>query len=340
MKKDIICLKYLLEDKEFFFKHSQKDKIVKLSELIESIENGNYNSYKEKEKEINEYLSQPQSDVKQRILRKNSLVFLQIYNKQKEMHQDDEMKSLEESNNELNKYKPFLIGKKLNDVDPDLFNIFKTLNLDKESINQKADEIITLFGLEEKEYKNKIINSLMSLTYKDKLLKLINSLKQIIEVTNVKKGPFFKILNIVTSHLEKNEISNSIHFSIKVLQNYSIDIFDKNDILNKLLFKINEFPEILQFFKGNNFDKKMRENLKDSRVLDLFEQIFKFTKVFEYKDKISQMEDIEFIRAIKEEINARNKYVLNASDCIKVLDEVGNLSDIKSKVINIFKSFK
>ena len=333
MKKDIICLKYLLEDKEFFFKHSQKDTIVKLSELIESIENGNYNFYKDKENEINLYLSQSQSEVKQRILRKNSVVFLKIYNKQKEMHQEDELKILQESNNELNKYKPFLIGKKLNDVDAELFNIFKTMNLNKESIYQKADEIITLFGLDEKAYKSQVINSLMSLTYKDKILKLVNSLKQLIEVTKVKKGSFYNVLNIVISHLKQNEISNSIHFSIKLLQNYSIDIFDEKDNLIKLLIKIYEFPAILQFLVGNNLDEKMKENLKDSRVLDIFEQIFKFIKVFEDKDKISQMEDIELIRKIKEEINAKNKVVFNASDCIKVLDEVDNLSDIKSKVI-------
>ena len=231
MKKDICGLKYLLEDKEFFFKHSQKDNIEKLTKLIESIENGNYNNYKEKVNEINKYITPTKNEVQQRIVRRNSLVFLKIYNKQKEMHPNDEIKSLEESNNQLNKYKPFLLGKKLNKVDPELFNIIKSLNLNKESINQKADELISLFGVEEKAYKNQIINVLMSLTYKDKLLKLINSLKQIIEDTNVKKGPFYNILDISKSHLNKNEISNSIHFSIKVLQNYSIDIFDEKDNL-------------------------------------------------------------------------------------------------------------
>ena len=319
--------------KETYNKVKEKDTIIKLSELIESIEKGDYNFYKEKEKEICQYLTQLQSEVKQRIQRKNNVVFIEIYNKQKEIYQDDELKSLEESNKELNKYKPFLIGKKLNNVDPKLFNIFKSLNLNKEIINQIADEIITLFGLEEKVYKNQIINSLMSLTYKDKLLKLVNSLKQIIEVTNVKKGSFSNILNIVISHLKQNEISNSIHFSIKVLKTYSIDIFDEKDTFIKLLIKIYEFPEILQFLLGNNLDRKMKENLEDSRVLDIFEHIFKFIKVFEDKDKISQMEDIELIRTFKEEINGQKQVVFNTSDCRKLLDEVDNLSDIKSKVI-------
>ena len=202
----------------------------------------------------------------------------------------------------------------MNNVDAELFDIFKSLNLSKESISIIADELIALFDLEEKTYKNQIINSLMSLTYKDKLLRLVNSLKYIIEVTEVKKGSFYKILNIVISHLKQNEISNSLQFSARVLQTYSIDIFNEEDNSIKLLIKIYEFPEIIQFLLGNNLDSKFRE-------------------VFEEKDKISQMEDFELIRAIKEEINGQKKGSFNISDCVKILDEVDNLSDIKSKVI-------
>ena len=333
MKKHLNGLKFLLEDKEYFFKNSQKDKIANLKELINSIREGNYNFFEKKENEILGYLEPSQKEVKQRILRKNSLVFKEIYKKQTKQNPKDEIKSLEMSNKELNKYKPFLIGKKLNNVDAELLNIFKSLNLNKESINKIADELIKLFGLEEKTYKNKIINSLMSLTYKDKLLKLVNSLKQIIEVTKVKKGTFYNIINIVISHLNQNDLSNSVHFSIKVLQNYSIDMLNEKDDLIKLLIKIYDFPEIIQFLMGNDLDRKIREDLKDRKVLDIFEQFFKFFKVFEDKDKISQMEDIELIKAIKEEINGQKNVAFNTSDYIKQLDEVNNLSTIKSKVI-------
>jgi len=304
-----------------------------LEKLIKSIKNGNYNFYTQKEKEISEYLEPTLNEVQQRILRRNSSVFKEIYKRQKDIHPDDEIKCLEDSNKELDKYKPFLIGKNLNNVDTELFDIFKSLNLRKESITIIADELIALFDLEEKTYKNQIINSLMSLTYKDKLLRLVNSLKYIIEVTKVKKGSFYKILNIVISHLKQNEISNSLQFSARVLQTYSIDIFNEEDNSIKLLIKIYEFPEIIQFLLGNNLDSKFREDLQKRKALDIFEQIFKLIKVFEEKDKISQMEDIELIRAIKEEINGQKKGSFNISDCVKILDEVDNLSDIKSKVI-------
>ena len=333
MKKNICDLQNLLEDKEFFFQNSQKDNIVNLEKLIKSIKNGNYNFYIQKEKEISEYLEPTLNEVQQRILRRNSSVFKEIYKRQKDIHPDDEIKCLEDSNKELDKYKPFLIGKNLNNVDTELFDIFKSLNLSKESISFIADELIALFDLEEKTYKNQIINSLMSLTYKDKLLRLVNSLKYIIEVTKVKKGSFYKILNIVISHLKQNEISNSLQFSARVLQTYSIDIFNEEDNSIKLLIKIYEFPEIIQFLLGNNLDSKFREDLQKRKALDIFEQIFKLIKVFEEKDKISQMEDIELIRAIKEEINGQKKGSFNISDCVKILDEVDNLSDIKSKVI-------
>ena len=231
-------------------------------------------------------------------------IFLKIYDKQKEMHPNDEIKRIEESNNDINKYKPFLIGQKKNNIDIELSKIIKSENLNKESINKIADELITLFELEEKAYKKQIIISLMSLAYKDKLLKIVTSLKQIIELAKVKKGEFYKILDIIKPFLEKKEISISIDFSIRVLQNYSINIFDEEDNLIKLLIKLNEFPEIIQNLLEGNLDEITKKNLIGRKTIDTFEQTLKFLRIFQEKDKISELEDLQLIEKIRQEMKS------------------------------------
>ena len=231
-------------------------------------------------------------------------IFLKIYDKQKEMHPNDEIKRIEESNNEINKYKPFLIGQKKNNIDIELSKIIKSVNLNKDSINKIADELITLFELEEKAYKKQIIISLMSLAYKDKLLKIVTSLKQIIELAKVKKGEFYKILDIIKPFLEKKEISISIDFSIRVLQNYSINIFDEEDNLIKLLIKLNEFPEIIQNLLEGNLDEITKKNLIGRKTIDTFEQTLKFLRIFQEKDKISELEDLQLIEKIRQEMKS------------------------------------
>jgi hypothetical protein len=304
MKNAINDLEDLVEDKKFFFINSQKDNIKKLEELIKSIKEKNYNFFKEKENEINEHINPSKNEIKKRTYRRKSRAFLEIYNKLKEIHPNNEIKMLEESNNVINKYKPFLIGQKLNNVDIELYNIIKSLNLNKETIIKRADELITLFELDEKAYKKKIINSLISLTYRDKILKIVTSLKQIIELAKVKKGHLYKILDIIKSFLEKNEISISIDFSIRILQNYLIDIFDEEDNLIKLLISLNEFPEIIQNLLEGNLGEITKNNLIGRKTLDTFEQTLKFLKVFQEKDKLSELEDLQLITIIRQEIKS------------------------------------
>ena len=304
MKNAINDLEDLVEDKKFFFINSQKDNIIKLEELIKSIKERNYNFFKEKENEINELINPSKNEIRKRTYMRKCTIFLKIYDKQKEMHPNDEIKRIEESNNEINKYKPFLIGQKKNNIDIELSKIIKSVNLNKESINKIADELITLFELEEKAYKKQIIISLMSLAYKDKLLKIVTSLKQIIELAKVKKGEFYKILDIIKPFLEKKEISISIDFSIRVLQNYSINIFDEEDNLIKLLIKLNEFPEIIQNLLEGNLDEITKKNLIGRKTIDTFEQTLKFLRIFQEKDKISELEDLQLIEKIRQEMKS------------------------------------
>ena len=303
MKNAVNDLELLLEDKKFFFRISQKDNIIKLEELIKSIKSSNYKDFIIKENEINELINPSKTEIQKRTnIRKND-IFREIYKKQKEVYPTDEIKRLEESNNELNKYKPLLIGKEMDNLDAELSSIIISLNLNKESINKNADEIITLFELDEKAYKKHIIKSLSSLAYKDKLLKIVTSLKQIIEVAEVKKGAFYKILDIIISNLEKRGISNSINFSMSVLEKYLINIFDKENNLINLLFYINKFPGIIHYLLGGNLDDKFDQYKMDKNTLDIFEQIFKFLTVFRVKNKISELEDIQLINLIQQEIN-------------------------------------
>ena len=58
-----------------------------------------------------------------------------------------------------------------------------------------------ILNLENKNDKNKLINSILSLKYKEKIIKLVSSLKNIIEITKVKKDIFSSLLQTILSYL-------------------------------------------------------------------------------------------------------------------------------------------
>lgn len=185
-------------------------------------------------------------------------------------------------------------------VNEDLINIIKSLELNEVIINNEVDNLMKIFMLENMDDKNKLTNSILSLKYKEKIIKLISSLKNIFEITKVKKGIFSNLLNIIKSYLEKQQIVCTIQFSINILKSYSIDIFDENDNFNNILTKLSDYEtvQILYNTTEEEYKKKMEEiNDKD------YEENYKFIKIFKDKDEITKMKDKELLEKIKGELS-------------------------------------
>jgi len=203
---------------------------------------------------------------------------------------------LEKSNEKFNEYKSFLIGKDLSKADQDFINTIQKLNLDKESIYKIAKELIILYNLEENFYRNKIISSLISLSYKDKIQTIIRALINLIDETKVIKGHLYDVLKIILSYIEKEDIPKTVNMSIKILEAYSINILDENNSFIKLYSNSGNFPEIIQNYLLNNSDDKINGNS---------ERISRFLKSFDNLGELSKIKDVDLIKIIIGETNKR-----------------------------------
>ena len=309
-KSIINQLEKLKEYKAFFFPNSQKNEKEKLDKLIQEIKESNLNYCNINKDEINSYLSQLNEEVEERINKKNNSIYSRIYIKEKESSHD-ENKILEQSNVKFNEYKSFFLGKDLNKSNMDLTSILQSLNLNQESILKISNELMILYNLEENFYRNKIINSLMSLNYKDKIQKIISSLINLIDATKVKKGYFYDTLKIISSFMEKEDIPKTLNMSIKILKVYSIDILDENDSFTKLYYNSEKFPVIIQNYLLKNLDERTKGNS---------ERISRFLKAFDNIGDFSQMKDIDLIKKIIKETNKSRLYLI-PDNKVKIFNE-------------------
>ena len=309
-KSIINQLEKLKEYKAFFFPISQKNEKEKLDELAQKIKISSLNYCNVNKDEINRYLNQLNEEVEERINKKNNLIYSGIYKKEKESSHDENI-ILEKSNEKFNEFKSFLLGQDVNKTDMDLTRILKSLNLNKELVFKISDELMTLYNIKENFYRNKIINSLMSLSYKDKIKKIISSLTYLIDATKVKKGYFYDTLKIISSYMEKGNLPKTINMSIKILKAYSIDILDENDSFIKLYINSEKFPLIIQNYLLKNLDERTKGNS---------ERFSSFLKAFDNIGEFSQMKDIDLIKKIIEETN-KSRLSLIPDNNISIFNE-------------------
>ncbi len=291
-------LELFIEDIKFFFTRRQNNYIVKAKQLIENIKKNNLN-YCQNNQDIKEYLDLI-SDAKERNPKRNSLIYNEIYKKQKEKGIYYDYALIEKADSKLRELEPYLMCQIKDNVNEDLINIIKSLELNEVIINNEVDNLMKIFNLENMDDKNKLTNSILSLKYSEKIIKLISSLKNIFEITKVKKGIFSNLLNIIKSYLDKQQIVCTIQFSINILKSYSIDIFDENDNFNNILIKLSNYETVQILYNTTEEDyKKKRGEINDKD----YEENYKFIKIFKDKDEITKMKDKELFEKIKGELS-------------------------------------
>ena len=305
IKEIIHDLEILIDDIEYFFINSKKNESIKIKQLIKAIKENNLNYCQNNNKEIEQY-NQYINNAKKRIIKKKSAIYLEIFKREKEKIINDDDKCLNNTEEKLIKFQPYLICKIINNIDEELYIIIKSLKLNHEQINNEANILMNIYNLDSRKEYNKLINSIICLHYKEKILKLISSVKNIIEISKVQKDVLYGILNTILENLQKSEIVKTIQLSIKILKIHYIDIFDENSKFNKLLLKFYGHPEYIQILLGITIDTYERIKIKDIDT-QKFQEIMKFIKFFENKEKIEKMKDKELIKMIKNEMDKVNE---------------------------------
>ena len=302
--KIIEDLNILIEDRNYFYKNSKINEIEQLEKLVKTIKESSFNTI-ENIPGIQPYLDIiNEKEFNERKLKRNSLIFKEIYEKEREVYKTDDNKCLEESNNKLNEIKYNFFKQKNeneNNIDTEFLKQFQSMKLNKESLNQEIDKLFLIFYYYDN--KEEIFNLMIFLFYKNKILKLVYSLKDIIEITKVQKGFFYNLLKIIISYIEKNNALKILELSNQLLRVYSINIYDDNDAFIQLLIKFPDFHNIIQLYNELSEDKK--EKLREKKIFQILENII---KIFEDKDKMSKIKDKELVQMIRYELTSNSSY--------------------------------
>ena len=313
----------LIEDLNFFYKNSKINEIEKINNLIETIKTSNLN-VTENNPEIKEYLKLIKGkEFNERVLKRNSLIFMEIYKKERELNKYDDYKCLEESNNKFNEFKDFFKDKDANKIGIEILKVIQSMKLNAESLNQEIAKLFEIFDYHDD--KQKISNIMISLFYKEKILKVVYSLKDIIEITKVKKGYFYNLLNVIISNLENYNSLIILKLVNTLLNVYSINIYDENDTFIQLLINIPDFQDIIQFYDDLTEDKK--EKLREKQTFLILEKIM---NIFEDKRKMSKIKDKDLVQTINDELT---KMTISSSDNNQIFKEFDDL--IQIEMINI-----
>lgn len=302
--KIIEDLNILIEDRNYFYKNSKINEIEQLEKLVKTIKESSFNTI-ENIPGIQPYLDIiNEKEFNERKLKRNSLIFKEIYEKEREVYKTDDNKCLEESNNKLNEIKYNFFKQKNeneNNIDTEFLKQFQSMKLNKESLNQEIDKLFLIFDYHDN--KEEIFNLMTFLFYKNKILKLVYSLKDIIEITKVQKGFFYNLLKIIISYIEKNNVLKILELSNQLLRVYSINIYDDNDTFIQLLIKFPDFHDIIQLYNELSEDKK--EKLREKKIFQILENMI---KIFEDKDKMSKIKDKELVQIIRYELTSNSSY--------------------------------
>ena len=313
-KEFINDLELLFDNQKNDIKNTNNENLEKNYDLIEKIKNSNINFCKNNPILFEKYLPEIEKEKKKKI-EKTSIIYIAINNKQKEIYKEDEDDSIcyNESHNKLILLKDYLVSKK-EITDNDLLDIIPYLKLNSEIIKSEVEKFIEIFDIEKDNdsYRKIMEDSLFFIFYKEKIAKLMISLKYIIEFSNVKKDILFKSVNSLISSSKKIKEINSIFFISKILKIYSIDIFDENDNFIQLMIKFGEYPESIKFLFNINKSniEKQKQFFRNKENINILDVMFEFVNNIGDMDKRKNMMDKDLIIKFKEEAY-KNTNIIN-----------------------------
>ena len=326
-KTNINNLEILIEDQKFFNLKNYIN-IEEVEKLIEDIKNSNLDFFQKEPSSIDKY-SEKIEQSKKRIYKRKSKIFMTLYEKEKQINKNEENKIIEQCDIKINKLLNILNNKN-ESIDKDISDFIISLNLNSDEIKNEIDILFKVFDGEKD--KNKMIDSLVFIYNKEKLLKILMAINNIIECAQVKKGELFSLIKAMNSHIEKSDGNNVINFSIKILKNYYIDFSVENKLFIDLLINLSEFPEKIKllFNITNENYEKAKQTLKNITNINDFEEIFKFLKAINAEDNFTVMEDKQLVKKMREEVNKNGNIISSINNFFSFFKEIENCIMLKN----------
>ena len=245
---DIKYIEIIINDFSIFYPNSHKLEIEEYNLLINNYKKQTiYNKEKmsEYQYKINEIKNEFSPGAEDRIIKKESLFFKSIY--EKERKNIDEMKALIETNKKFDKIVKIL---DINLADEKLIKIciegFK--NKTKEEV---TEEIVRLAKIFDK--KNVLIDELADkyiiLSYKENIINVVNAIKLFIEQTEVKKTEYYKNLETIIFYCQNNSDIEIINICKDIL---GFDLKNKENKFYNIFTSLAKIPESIKYLFSKN----------------------------------------------------------------------------------------
>ena len=291
---DIKYIEIIINDFSIFYPNSHKLEIEEYNLLINNYKKQTiYNKEKmsEYQYKINEIKNEFSPGAEDRIIKKESLFFKSIY--EKERKNIDEMKALIETNKKFDKMVKIL---DINLADEKLIKIYIEgfKNKTKEEV---TEEIVRLAKIFDK--KNVLIDELADkyiiLSYKENIINVVNAIKLFIEQTEVKKTEYYKNLETIIFYCQNNSDIEIINICKDIL---GFDLKNKENKFYNIFTSLAKIPESIKYLFSKN------EN--DCRILHGI---------------VNNGDDANFLTSAD---------VLHFQKCVSFMNGLGKLEEIKS----------
>jgi len=303
-KEKINSLELILNDFICFFPNSCKNEIEELSNYINKLKNENLNKRDDildddNVKNFIYYQKHYLQKAKERNLLIDSLLFNKIYEIEKLNLKNNETKILDETIKQFIELEE-IFNEKIKDSNPIFLKCIKLLNnRTNDEIKLEIKKLVKIFKIKIEELKvEKIIENLILMSDKDKIISTAKALITFINETNVKQEEYTATINVIIESSNENLEIEFINMCLDVLKALGIDLNDKRkeNCFPNILLKLTQKPEIIQFLLNKNYEdcRLLQEiaNNNDNSFLTTAD-IIDFEKCVEFMNKIGSLEEIK-----------------------------------------------
>ena len=303
-KEKINSLELILNDFICFFPNSCKNEIEELSNYINKLKNEKLTLKDDilDDDNIKNFIYYQRNylqNAKERNSLIDSLLFNKIYEIEKLNLKNNETKILDETTNKFIEFQE-IFKENIKYSNPIFLKCIKLFNnRTNEEIKLEIKRLVKIFksNIEEKKVE-KIIDNLILMLDKDKILSISQALITFINETNVKQEEFTATINVIIESSNDNLEIEFINMCLDVLKALGIDLNDKRkeNCFPNVLLKLTKKPEIIQFLLNKNYEdcrllQEIANNNEDSFLTTA--DIIDFEKCVEFMNKIGNPEEIK-----------------------------------------------
>ena len=301
-------LDIIYNDFDKFFNNLHRDKLNQLLIIIQGLKSGLINTLdKEYLNDYNNYLQYYENALKRQQL-SQSIFFHTVYKEMKTNIKEDDVKCLEEAEKMFDKFKAIFEEKGLNKIDEQLLQLcLKPFKDNENGLYDEIKRLAVLFKINEDESLDQIYQGLIIISKKEYIFNISSSIKLFIEIIQAQHTKFTNDLDNIVMNLKNSKDINTIINCKKILDQYGININEKDNKYIDILLKLKIHPEsVILLLKTTLQDCRNLQELssESDNVFISINDLLDMEKCVEFLLKLGKdlkkKNDIDIIQLMKE----------------------------------------